>query len=100
MALQIYLEAYSKILYLIFLELNQPFTFDECLVAVQSLYPACTKKVLHFRIKEMVKKKYLKKQRIKRKTFYKCLVSKTFILTLPASSVSSNHKNHLLLCEL
>ncbi len=99
MALQINLGTFSKIIYLIFLELNQPFTFDECLAAVQSVQPACTKKILRSRIKEMLRKKFLTKHRIKRKNYYNCLINKEDFLAAEAKSAPSC-RSKFFLCEL
>lgn len=96
---QINLNPFSKLLYLIFLDLNQPFTFDECLVFVQSFYPACTKKTLQTRIKEMLRKRYLKKQRVQRKTVYKCLVSKESVLS-QQTHPDSIYQSNFFLCGL
>ena len=73
MSKQKVLGIYSKLIYFILLDLNQPFTFDECLAAVRSDYPGCTKKMLRIRLKILIDAKCLERRRIKLKNYYKCL---------------------------
>ena len=93
------LYAFTKMLYFIFLDLDQPFTFDICLSAVRVIYPAYTKKALRFRIREMVQKKYLEEHRIKQKIFYRCLIHKNLVSVEQTPGKRSQHL-HFFLCEL
>ena len=96
MTSQIALAPFSRILYIIFLDLNQPFTFKECLSAVHAHYPGCTKKVLRYRINEMLQKKYLKKQRVKHKILYSCLIDKNLVPAPLAIGKPSDELNFLI----
>ena len=96
---QMTLDPFTQILYAIFVDLNQPFTFKECLSAVHAHYPACKKKTLRSRIKEMVRKKHLEKQRIKHKILYRCLIDKNLVPVVPTPKKPSR-RLHFFLCEL
>ena len=74
--MQLELGLFSKKIYLISLELNQPFTIDDWTNAVQVEHPTWTKKNIKVRIKQMLRQNILSKQRKGLKIYYTCMVNR------------------------
>ncbi|ADL53673.1 hypothetical protein [Clostridium cellulovorans] len=74
--MQLELGLFDRKIYLIALELNQPFTIDDWTSAVQAEHPTWTKKNIQNRVKNMLRQNLLSKHRKGFKSYYSCLVTR------------------------
>jgi len=79
--MQFDLGIFDRKIYLIALELKQPFTLDDWVSAVQVEHPTWTKKNIKNRIKQMLRQRLLKKQCKGLKCYYSCLVNRSDFLS-------------------
>lgn len=73
--MQLDLGLFDRKIYLIALELNQPFTIDDWTSAVQVEHPTWTKKNIQNHANGILRQNLLSKQRKGLKCYYSCLVT-------------------------
>lgn len=99
--MQLELGLFDRKIYLIALNLNQPFTIDEWTSAVQVEHPTWTKKNIQRRIKDMLRQNLLSKHFYKFKTYYSCLVSREdFLAAEFISSRTFDTHNNPFICGM
>ena len=79
--MQLDLGLFDRKIYLIALELNQPFTIDDWTSAVQVEHPTWTKKNIQNRVHHMLRQNMLSKQCKGLKAYYSCLLTHDEFLT-------------------
>lgn len=99
--MQLELGLFDKAIYLIALQLNQPFTIDEWTSAVQIEHPTWTKKNIKGRTKEMLRQNILSKHSQGFKCYYSCLVSREdFLAAEFVSNGSFDTHNNPFICGM
>jgi len=99
--MQLELGLFDRKIYLIALELSQPFTIDDWTSAVQTKHPTWTKKNVQNRVKNMLRQNLLSKHRKGFKSYYSCLVTRDeFLAAEFISHKTPDGNNNFFMCGL
>lgn len=88
-------------IYLIALELDQPFTIDDWTFAVQVEHPTWTKKNIKRRVNNMLHQNLLSKHRKGLKSYYSCMVTHDeFLAAEFISNKARKNNDNFFMCGL